>query len=92
MPVYDDAVQFMQQLAAHGVEVWIATTRPWMRLDNIDPDTREWLARNEIPWDYMIYGEDKYEQLLERVDRERVLAGGVGWRSAPLLGQAAALT
>lgn len=74
MPTYGGARGFMIQLNRLGCEVWIATTRPWMRLDNIDPDTREWLQRNTITYDYMLYGEDKYEVLKDRVGESRVLA------------------
>lgn len=56
----------------NGAEVWITTTRPYMRLDNIDPDTRWWLQRHGIKYDYLIYGEHKYEELAGQVDRERV--------------------
>jgi hypothetical protein len=70
---YPGAAAFMQRLHGIGIEIWIATTRPWLRLDNIDPDTREWLRRFHIPYDYMIYGEDKYEDLTDRMDSQRVL-------------------
>lgn len=70
---YAGAAVFMDRLRTMGVEIWIATTRPWLRLDNIDPDTREWLERFRIPYDYMIYGEDKYEDLVDRVDNHRIL-------------------
>jgi hypothetical protein len=55
-----------------GAEVWITTTRPYMRLDNVDPDTRWWLQRNGIKYDYLIYGEHKYEELANQVHIERV--------------------
>jgi hypothetical protein len=55
-------------------ELWITTTRPYLRLDNIDPDTREWLRRNGIEFDGLLYDEAKYERLAERVDPERVVA------------------
>jgi hypothetical protein len=74
MPTYDGATEFMQFLSKLGVEIWIASTRPWDRLDNIDPDTRHWLQRNEMPFDYMIYGDDKYAQLVQQVDSGRVIA------------------
>lgn len=74
LPLFPGAEFMMQQLHKAGAEVWIATTRPWQRLDNIDPDTREWLRRNEIHYDGLLYGEDKYGQLCEAVDRKRVVA------------------
>jgi hypothetical protein len=74
MDVYHGATNFMKWLYNQDVEIWISTTRPWMRLDNIDPDTRHWLERNDIKWDYMIYGDDKYKQLLDRVENPRIVA------------------
>jgi hypothetical protein len=75
MPVYAGAHELSELLTHLGVETWIATTRPFLRLDNIDPDTREWLHRNGIRYDGLIYGDDKYEQLLEIVDGKRIIAG-----------------
>lgn len=50
-----------------GAEVWICTTRPYLRLDNIDPDTREWLRRNRIKYDALLFdptdGDNKYREL-----------------------------
>lgn len=57
-----------------GAEIWLTTSRPWQSLDNIDRDTKEWLRRAQIPYDYLIFGDDKYHQLVERVDRDRIVA------------------
>lgn len=57
----------------YGVQVWIATTRPWQRLDNIDPDTQFWLNRNCGRVDGVIYGEDKYLDLIDIVGKERII-------------------
>ncbi len=56
-----------------GAEVWITTTRPYLRLDNVDPDTREWLRRNFIEYDHLLYDEHKYQRLTELVSRERIV-------------------
>lgn len=64
---------FVQDLRARGVQVWICTTRPWNRLDNIDPDTQFWLNRNVGRVDGVIYGEEKYEDLLDIVGLDRIL-------------------
>lgn len=74
MPVYPNAAELPAMLHAAGAEIWIATTRPYMRLDNIDPDTRHWLERNRINYDHMIYGEDKWETLIDCVGLERIIA------------------
>jgi len=82
-----------------GVQVWICTTRPWQRLDNIDPDTQFWIQRNFGRVDGVIYGEDKYEDLIDIVGRDRILgvvddlpenvrrAGSLGLRAAIRAGQ-----
>lgn len=71
--IYFGAKKFMDGLRELDLEIWIATSRPWMRLDNVDPDTRFWLDRHKIPYDYMIYGEHKYRELAEKVDPKRVI-------------------
>lgn len=73
MPAYQYANTMTQRLREEGVEIWIATTRPYLRLDNIDPDTRAWLDRNQIHYDHMIYGDDKYRQLTAIVNPGRII-------------------
>jgi hypothetical protein len=74
MPVYPGADSLTKMVRAAGAEIWLCTTRPWQRLDNIDPDTREWLRRNKVEYDYVLYGEDKYEELERQAGKERVIA------------------
>lgn len=71
-PIMLDAQYLMQTLRQSGAEIWITTTRPWKRLDNIDPDTQHWLAKHDIPYEHLLYDDDKYGVLAERVGRERV--------------------
>lgn len=73
MPPYLGASELSRRVKEAGAEIWICTTRPWLRLDNIDPDTREWLRRNNVSYDHMIYGDDKYEQLSTLVKADRVV-------------------
>lgn len=74
MPVYADAQLLTHNLRAAGAEIWVTTTRPYLRLDNIDPDTREWLGRNGISYDHLLYDEDKYTRLAQLVNPDRVVA------------------
>lgn len=74
MPVFGGAVALTHALHQAGAEVWITTTRPWMRLDSVDPDTREWLNRNGFYYDHLLYDEHKYEILAERVNPYRVVS------------------
>ena len=78
MPVYPWASGLTHEIAAAGAEVWICTTRPYLRLDNIDPDTREWLRRNDIHYDGVIFDTlsgkyTKYDELARQVG-DRVVA------------------
>ena len=74
MPKMPGASGLMSALRLTGAEIWLTTTRPYMRLDGVDPDTREWLRRNGIEYDGLLYDKDKYTLLAERVDPDRVVA------------------
>lgn len=73
MPVYPGAAELTRLIQTAGAEVWICTTRPYLRLDNIDPDTREWLKRNRIRYNAVLFGDDKYREL-KRQAGDRVCA------------------
>ena len=74
MPVYTGAWELVHAIRSAGAEVWLTTTRPWERYDRVDPDTVEWLRRNELAFDGLLYSEHKMDELAARVDRERVVA------------------
>jgi hypothetical protein len=75
MPPFTSIVQFAREAALYRrCEIWVTTTRPFLRLDNIDPDTREWLRRNNVHYSGLIYDDDKYEALAERIDKDRIIA------------------
>jgi hypothetical protein len=63
MPVYDGASEMVTAIRKTGAEVAICTTRPFLSLEAVEPDTRHWLRRNKIPYDYLMSGENKYLQL-----------------------------
>jgi len=76
MPVIPGAENVVLTAAREGCEIWFTTTRPYLRLDNIDPDTRFWLDNVlgvEDLYSGMIYDELKYERFRELVDPERVI-------------------
>jgi hypothetical protein len=74
MPCYPGFADLSRSIRKAGGEVWICTTRPYLRLDNIDPDTRHWLRRNKVQFDGVLWGEHKYRDLVRIVGAERVLA------------------
>lgn len=73
MPAYEGARDLTLEARKAGAEVWICTTRPYLRLDNIDPDTRHWLRRNGIQYDAVLFGENKYRSLRKQVEPSRVV-------------------
>lgn len=75
MPILPGAKKLVNTIVREGAELWITTTRPYLSLDTILPDTMEWLRRHGI-LDYhgMLFDDDKYRVLAERVENERVIA------------------
>jgi hypothetical protein len=74
MPVYPGAADMIRDFRHAGAKVWLCTTRPYLRLDNIDPDTRHWLRRNHVQFDGLLYGPNKYRDLVKLVPAFSVVA------------------
>jgi len=74
MPGRVGAAELSRAVRAAGAEVWVCTTRPYLRLDNIDPDTRFWLRNQGIQYDGVLFGENKYRDLAQLVGSGRVVA------------------
>lgn len=74
IPAYDFASGVSREVRKAGAEFWICTTRPYLRLDNVDPDTRHWLRRNGIQYDAVLWGPHKYRDLAKAIDPSRVVA------------------
>lgn len=62
MPLYFGARELLVALRGRAWVV-LCTTRPYLHLDNIEPDTVEWLRRNRMPYDALLMGEHKYRDL-----------------------------
>jgi phosphoglycolate phosphatase-like HAD superfamily hydrolase len=73
MPCYPNARELTVALRKAGAEVVICTTRPYLHLSNIEPDTTHWLRRNGIQHDGLIMGEHKYRQLVREYGAENVV-------------------
>lgn len=74
MPLMPQADALFNLLRELDVEMWVTTTRPYLQTGNVDEDTREWLTRNNLPYDYIVYDDRKYQRLSEQVDPARVVA------------------
>lgn len=73
MPAYDGIGEFTKYVRKNGCQIWICTTRPYLRLDNIDPDTKHWLRRNKVQYDCVLYGAHKYRDLVKTVGADRIV-------------------
>jgi phosphoglycolate phosphatase-like HAD superfamily hydrolase len=74
MPAYAGASELTRALRATGAEVWLCTTRPFLAVNGVEPDTREWLRRNRIQCDGVLAGEHKYRDLVKTVGKDRIVA------------------
>lgn len=73
MPYYHGARDLTVGLRKAGAEVVICTTRPYLHLSNVEPDTLHSLRRNGIQYDGVIMGEHKYRQLAREYGKENVV-------------------
>jgi hypothetical protein len=73
MPMFPGMNELTTSIRDQGYQVWICSTRPWLRLDNIDKDTAFWLDQHGIQFDGVLFGEEKYEDLVDIVGRDRVV-------------------
>lgn len=73
LPAFSGAGRTIQDIRKLGIQIWICTTRPWQRLDNIDPDTQFWINHNIGRVDGVIYGEHKYLDLIDIVGKDRIV-------------------
>jgi hypothetical protein len=72
MPLISGDERKILELIHNSSEIWLTTTRPYNKFDSTDPDTRHWLHRHQLPYDYLFYEDNKYEALAEVVEPWRV--------------------
>lgn len=77
MPLFHDGgPELLREMKELGCDIWYATTRPYQRLDNVDPDTRFWLDKVvHVPVDGLLFDlGDKYGKLCrDHVDKARII-------------------
>lgn len=75
MPVIPGAAELTRTLRQHAkAQVWICTTRPYLRVPGVEEDTRVWLRRHGIQYDDLLMGEHKYSELAKHVGAPNVVA------------------
>lgn len=73
MPHYDGSRELTVAVRKQGARVFICTTRPFLSLDDVEPDTVHNLKRNGVQFDYVLSGEHKYRDLLKLVNKSQVV-------------------
>jgi len=73
MPSYSGAQELTRAIRKTGAEVWLCTTRPYLKLDTQSPNTQHWLRRNRIQYDHLISGTHKYRDLVRQVGKDRIV-------------------
>lgn len=73
MPVYPGAADLVRHIRRAGAEVWFCTTRPYLKYDGIDADTRHWLRRNGLKGDGLIFSDHKLHELVRAVSKARIM-------------------
>lgn len=63
MPAYPGARELAASIRKSGAEVWVATTRPYLKYDQLYSDTLHWLRRHRIQYDAVIHGPNKYREI-----------------------------
>jgi len=74
MPVYPGASELTKAIRKAGGEIWVCTTRPYLKLDTQAPNTVHLLRRNGIQYDHMLSGPHKYRDLVRQVGLKRIVA------------------
>lgn len=74
LPAYPGATELVREIRKAGAEVWVCTTRPYLSMENIEPDTREALRRNGMHVDGLLFGPHKYNDLIRNVPAANVVA------------------
>lgn len=67
MPAYAGASELTRAIRKAGGEIWLCTTRPYLKMDTQSPNTVHWLRRNKIQYDHMLAGPHKYRDLKKQV-------------------------
>lgn len=73
MPAYDGASEMTRTIRKFGARIIVCTTRPFLSLEDVEPDTVHMLKRQGIQYDYLISGEHKYRELVKLVGKDRVV-------------------
>jgi uncharacterized HAD superfamily protein len=67
LPVREGASEVLWQIKNLGYMILVLTSRPFSEHKTLYKQTTDWLESNNLPYDGIIFGEDKYLQILSKV-------------------------
>lgn len=73
LPTVKGSVEGLCAIAALGYKIVIVTARPQWQYKRIHGDTIEWLAKNGVPYDLLLFNKDKAEAVYESIFPARPL-------------------
>lgn len=68
LPVFADAKDFLGRMRQRKLRIVLLTSRPIDEYPNILTDTLFWLEQNQLPFDFLWWGDDKAERLIKVPD------------------------
>lgn len=72
IPVCEGAKEMLTWLREQGYKIMLLTARPYQEYKRIFADTLEWLDKNELPYDSIIFDEKKEERLIKEFGKDRI--------------------
>ena len=72
IPVLDGAKEFLHDLKNSDFKIVLLSARPYKKYRRIFADTKEWLEKNELVHDAILWDEDKCNRLIREFGHENV--------------------
>jgi len=72
IPVLDGAKEFLESLKNNDYKIVLLSARPYKKYKRIFADTQEWLEKNELIHDAILWDEDKCNRLIREFGHDNV--------------------
>lgn len=72
IPVFDKAKDFLKTIKENGYHIVLLSARPYKKYKRIFADTKEWLEKNELVHDAILWDEDKCNRLIREFGDDSV--------------------
>jgi len=69
LPILPGARELLERIRLGGANIILITMRPYAEYYRIYPDSLEWLKKNELPYDAIVWAKDKGLEALQNFKR-----------------------